>query len=594
MNLVTDKNYCLFKIDENIYCARFLDKKIDRFELEFNLEQGTCFNTFLLVDKNELIIIHPPEENYTDLLLNIISEVLKTAEVKSFNIVTGHINPRIIECLKVIVKKFQNVTITCSNPGLKLIKDLWGQKKPNEDKVLEIDMPIINLVKKETTLFPDKIDLRLIPAPTARWPGGLIVYSQAQQILFSEKIFSAHIATENWSEKNRLSTENDRKYFYDCLMAPMSSQITNLTEKIAELDIKTIAPIHGPAIEYSLQSLLNDYVRWGGKLLTNNPKVVLIYASAYGNTASIGDALAKGINRTSIEVESINCEFASNQNLSDSIKRADGYLIGSPTLGGHAPTPIVSALGTLLSEGDKNKPIGIFGSFGWSGEAIDLLESKLKDGGFTFSFEPIRIKFSPSKPKIKELEEIGTHFGRKLLTKLKKKSRTTDAGMISSRTNPTLQALGRVVGSLCVLTAAKGKEKNRITGAMLASWVSQASFSPPGISIAVAKDRAVESLLQKGDQFALNILSEKNFKDSLKTFTKPFAPGEDRFSNIETDLTPNNQIIISDSLAWLDASVKDRMECGDHWIIYAEVNYGNVLRKGDLTAVHHRKSGSSY
>ena len=130
MNLVTDKNYCLFKIDENIYCARFLDKTIDRFELEFNLEQGTCFNTFLLVDKNELMIIHPPEENYTDLLLNIISEVLKTAEVKSFNIVTGHINPRIIECLKVIVKKFQNVTITCSNPGLKLIKDLWGQKNP--------------------------------------------------------------------------------------------------------------------------------------------------------------------------------------------------------------------------------------------------------------------------------------------------------------------------------------------------------------------------------------------------------------------------------------------------------------------------------
>ena len=166
--------------------------------------------------------------------------------------------------------------------------------------------------------------------------------------------------------------------------------------------------------------------------------------------------------------------------------------------------------------------------------------------------------------------------------------------MISSKTNPTLQALGRVIGSLCVLTVSKGEEENKITGAMLASWVSQASFSPPGISIAVAKDRSVESLLQKGDKFALNILSENNFKDSLKQFTKPFAPGEDRFSNVATERTPNGQIIINDSLAWLDASVQERMECGDHWVIYAEVKYGNVLKQKDLTAVHHRKSGSNY
>ena len=107
------------------------------------------------------------------------------------------------------------------------------------------------------------------------------------------------------------------------------------------------------------------------------------------------------------------------QVLIKSIQNADGYLIGSPTIGGHAPTPIVSALGTLLSEGSRDKPVGIFGSFGWSGEAIDLLESKLKDGGFQFGFNPIRIKFSPNKPKIKELEDIGTHFGRKIIKKNK-------------------------------------------------------------------------------------------------------------------------------------------------------------------------------
>ena len=589
-----NNNLSKFEISEKFTCIRFLDENKEKFELEFNLEKGTSFNTFIIRNNDELFIIHPPETQYFDPLSKIISYLFNEFKLHKLNVISGHINPKIIETIKNISSQFPNLTITCSNPGYKLINELWNQRNPKVEKLIEIRLPEIKIIKKELILELDNISLELIPIPTARWPGGLIIYERNQEILLSEKIFSAHIASEYWSETNRISTEIDRKHFYDCLMAPMSNQVISITEKIADYDIKTIAPLHGPAIEYSLKSFLNDYIRWGENLSTNNPKIALIYASAYGNTASIGDALAKGINRTSVEVESINCEFTSNDVLVKSIQNADGYLIGSPTLGGHAPTPIVSALGTLLSEGDRDKPVGIFGSFGWSGEAIDLLESKLKDGGFKFCFEPIRIKFSPNKPKIKELEEIGTHFGRKIMKKAMKKPRKSDTGMITSKTDPKLQALGRVIGSLCVLTASKGKDENNIKGAMLASWVSQASFSPPGLSIAVAKDRSVESLLQVGDSFALNILSEKDFREPLKRFTKPFAPGEDRFQGLNIQLTPNKQIIIPESLAWLDASVKERMECGDHWVIYAEVLHGNILKSDSLTAVHHRKTGASY
>ncbi len=592
--LLENQDLSIFKITENFTCVRFLDQNKERFELEFNLEKGTSFNTFLIKSNEELYIIHPPEKEYSKSINQIISSFFDQFELHKINIITGHINPKIIETIKFISTKFSNLTITCSNPGFKLISELWNQKNPNSTNFINAKLPTINVIKKELCLELENNLLELFPIPTARWPGGLIVYESNEEMLLSEKIFSAHIASKVWSENNRVSTEIDRKHFYDCLMAPMSSQIITIAEKISELDIKSIAPLHGPAVEYSLKSFINDYIRWGENLSTNNTKIALIYASAYGNTASIGDALAKGINRTTVEVESINCEFSSNDVLIKSIQNADGYLIGSPTLGGHAPTPIISALGTLLSEGNRDKPVGIFGSFGWSGEAIDLLETKLKDGGFKFSFDPIRIKFSPSKPKIKELEDIGTHFGRKILKKVKKKIRKSDTGMISSKTDPTLQALGRVLGSLCILTASKGKDENNVKGAMLASWVSQASFSPPGLSIAVAKDRSVESLLQIGDTFALNILGEKDFKGPLKRFTKHFSPGEDRFEGLDIEFTPNDQIIIPESLAWLDACVKERMECGDHWVIYAEVLHGNVLKSDSLTAVHHRKSGANY
>jgi Conserved protein/domain typically associated with flavoprotein oxygenases, DIM6/NTAB family len=130
------------------------------------------------------------------------------------------------------------------------------------------------------------------------------------------------------------------------------------------------------------------------------------------------------------------------------------------------------------------------------------------------------------------------------------------------------------------------------TGAVEASWVSQASFTPPGITVAVAKDRAVEALLHKGDRFALMVLAEGRESSPMKQFLRPFAPGDDRFAGLEVSCSPANQPLLPDALAWLEAEVKQRMECGDHWLIYAEVREGGVLDSDGQTAVHHRRSGA--
>ena len=312
------------------------------------------------------------------------------------------------------------------------------------------------------------------------------------------------------------------------------------------------------------------------------------------NTAAIADAIARGISKTGVKVKIINCEFTSSNSLISEIHNSDGYLIGSPTLGGHAPTPIVSALGTLLAEGDREKPTGVFGSFGWSGEALDLLEKKLKDGGFKFGFEPLKIKFSPDPSMIKKIEETGIQYAKKLINIKLRQERKANIGLNTIKNDPTINALGRVVGSLCILTAQKGTDENLINGAMVASWVSQASFNPPGITISVAKERAVENLLHTGDSFALNILEQDNHKGLLAKFLQSFKPGDNRFSDLETELSPGNQPLLNEALAWLEGTVSQRMECGDHWLIYAEIKHGKVLKQDGVTAVHHRKTGANY
>ena len=315
-----------------------------------------------------------------------------------------------------------------------LLQELWERQTNPPGQVTDQpplpDLPPMRVIRHEEQLpLAQGRELLLLAAPTPRWPGGLLAFEENLGLLMSDKFFSAHLCTDSWAETKRSSTEEERRHFYDCLMAPMARQVDALVERLEELDIRTIAPGHGPAIESSWRSLLSDYRRWGTSHQQASLNVVLLYASAYGNTAAIADALAKGVSRTGIRVNSLNCEFTPSDELIAAIHQADAILIGSPTLGGHAPTPVVSALGTLLAEGDRTKPVGVFGSFGWSGEAVDLLETKLRDGGFQFGFEPIRVKFSPDAAKVKELEETGTRFARQLLTTQKRAQRRSAGGL---------------------------------------------------------------------------------------------------------------------------------------------------------------------
>jgi flavin reductase (DIM6/NTAB) family NADH-FMN oxidoreductase RutF len=150
--------------------------------------------------------------------------------------------------------------------------------------------------------------------------------------------------------------------------------------------------------------------------------------------------------------------------------------------------------------------------------------------------------------------------------------------------------VGRIVGSLGVVTVRRGDASS----AMLASWISQASFNPPGLTVAVARDRAIESLLFPGDHFVLNLLEEGRHLALMKHFLRPFGPGEDRFAGVETREAANGSPILAEALAYLECRVASRMEAGDHWLVYCIAEAGNVFNPQGRTAVHFRTTGSHY
>lgn len=214
---------------------------------------------------------------------------------------------------------------------------------------------------------------------------------------------------------------------------------------------------------------------------------------------------------------------------------------------------------------------------------MDSLLDQFRNLGLKVGFPPIRIKDTPQESTYQLCEESGTDLGQWL-------TRADAIKKMKSLDTDLDKALGRIAGGLYIITAQKGE----VRSAMLASWVTQASFEPLGFTVAVAKDRAIEALMQVGDTFVLNVLEEGNYQPLMKHFLKRFPPGADRFAGVKTQTADNGSPILVDALAYLECTVNSRMDCGDHWVVYCQVQTGKVSKPDGLTAAHYRKVGNHY
>ncbi len=577
MSANKNKDVQVFPVAANTRVLRSRTWERLKFEIEYALQKGTTANSYL-IEADKVALFDPPGESFTSIFLAALKERIDPQQIDY--VILGHINPNRASTLQALLEIAPQITIVCSNPAAISLQKILPDA--------ELD---IQVIKGEDTLdLGQGHILEFIPTPNPRYPDHLCTYDTETEVLYTDKIFGCHVCGDRVFDEGWTVDLEDRRYYFDCLMAPHARQIMASLDKLSDKPARVYATAHGSLVRYSLIELTADYRKWAQQLQERESSVTLIYASAYGNTATIAQAIARGITKAGVAVESINAESAKPEEIKKAIDKSSGFIMGSPTLGGHAPTQIQSALGIVLANAAKTQLAGAFGSFGWSGEAVDLLENKFRNAGYKLGFEPIRVKFTPTDAVLKTCEEAGTDFAQALKKAKRDRVLVRKAQGIDSDVDRTAKAVGRLVGSMSIVTT----KRQEVSGAMLASWVSQATFNPPGLTVAVAKDRAIESLLFKGDNFVLNVLAEGKHIPLMKHFLKPFAPGEDRFEGVSTESADNGSPILSDALAYVECQVSNRMECGDHWLIYAVAEQGKVLDSDNVTAVHHRKSGTHY
>jgi flavorubredoxin len=283
-----------------------------RFEVEYALERGTTANSYV-IRGDRTALLDPPGASFTEIFLTALTDAVDLTQVDY--IILGHVNPNRVETLKVLLEKMPAVTVVCSNPAAKALEGL-----------LEGNLPPLKVVKG----MDDSLDLgqghqlRFMPVPTPRWPDGLWTYDASTEVLFSDKFFGLHRCDDYVYDIDWQALLEDRRYYFDCLMAPNARQVTTVLERLANLTVQRYAPAHGPIVRYGVQALTTAYQDWSQQQKGQALSVSLIYASAYGNTATLAQTLARGITKAGVAVESINAEYVEPDDIKAAIAKSAG------------------------------------------------------------------------------------------------------------------------------------------------------------------------------------------------------------------------------------------------------------------------------
>jgi len=557
---------------ENTTAIRCLDWDRDRFDIEFALAEGTTYNSYLIQTAEATCLVDTSHEKFRDAYWAALDPLLNGKPIT--HLVVSHTEPDHSGLVKDVVDKFPEVKVYGTKVCLTFLKDLVSEGQT-------FDGVTVKGGEADNVDLGDGHTLEFVAAPNLHWPDTMFTLDRKTGIAYTCDAFGQHFCTEDPYDTNVDELLDHYRFYYDCLMRPNSRSVLTALRKTKEWEYDTIAVGHGPILRKSMTMWKDYYATWSEAALEAAAgRAAVIYEHGYGYAERLSQIFAKGANKAGIETEFIDLTAVDDQEVIEALHGASGVVIFSPS-----SAVAEMKLSTAFAASSSKRKIFVAESCGGDDEPVDSILRPYVESGCDCPVDPLRIKTAEPTPlDYQKYEEAGTDFAQAMTKKVAATARkdAMNAGIAKS--------LGRIHSGLYVVAV---EAEGGVRTAMIASWVTQASFEPLGITVAVAKDRAVESYMQVGDGFVLNILEEGKADATMKHFLKRYAPGVDRFEGIDYDSTPCGPVL-GNALAHLQCCVRSRLDTGDHWVIYAEVIEGAVSNPQGRTASHRRVVATYY
>ncbi len=390
------------EIKKNIHWVGVLNATLRAFDVVFETRYGSTYNSYLiLADKPTLIdCVH---EKFALEYLAKLKSLINLKDIQY--VVVNHTEMDHTGALRHVLKENPDVQVVSTKTAALFLKNILHTDF--RGKVVE-DGECISLGNKQ---------LKFIHAPFWHWPDTMFTYLEEDRALFSCDGFATHFCDERLFDDRVDNFAEDFRHYFEHIMGPYRKKILEALEKIKNLDIQLIAPSHGPILRTDPRKYINAYKDWSTPKKDQNKRSVLIlYASMYGNTKRMAEAVAKGASTINTEVKLFDAARVSPEDLRCELECADGLVFGSSTINGDALKPLWDVTNVLFSVSAKGKKCATFGTYGWSGEATRLLEDRLKGLKLNVVQPALKVIFTPTEEDLKRCSIFGYDFAKSLVS----------------------------------------------------------------------------------------------------------------------------------------------------------------------------------
>ncbi|MDR1172041.1 MAG: FprA family A-type flavoprotein [Bacteroidales bacterium] len=397
----------ILEVTPDVKWIGVLDPDLKVFDIVMETKYGSTYNAYF-INAQKKTLVETVKDTHTAEYLEKVKAVCNPEEIEY--IVMDHTEPDHSGSLSALLDIAPNATVVGTGQAFAYLNEIMNRPY----KFIK--------VKDGDTLDLGNKTLRFVGAPNLHWPDSMYACLVEDKLLFTCDSFGAHYCFAPVFDDlitNKAEYEEAFVYYFDCILRPYSKFMIKAVEKIAPLEISAICTGHGPilrstwkeAVEKS-DRLAREYMDiTGGK----NNRVLITYVSAYGYTRQMADCIRKGIKQAGdFEVECMDIEFALMGDLEAAITRSHALIVGSPTINQNTLMPVYKLFAVINPLRDRGKPAAAFGSYGWSGEAVELIENNLSGLKLKVVQKAYRGKFRPGEEKAQQLVEFGRNFAEQI------------------------------------------------------------------------------------------------------------------------------------------------------------------------------------
>ncbi len=380
-------------VKEGIYWVGVVDWNLREFH-GYSTLRGTTYNAYLVLDEKVVLFDTVKEEFWEQLLANI-SKIIDPKRIDW--IVVNHVEMDHSGALPKLVELVKPEKVICSEKGKEaLIKHFHREDWP------------FHVVKSGEELSLGKRRVRFFETRMLHWPDSMLSYLVEDKVLISQDAFGQHYATSKRFDdevEEAYLMEEAAKYFANILM-PYSGLVKRLIEQLEGLGlpIEIIAPDHGVIWRNPIK-IIEAYRKWSQAKKV--PKVLVVYDTMWHSTEKMALAIAQGVMDEGVECKVANLRLSHRSEVIAEILDAKAIAIGSPTLN-NGVLPSVADFLSYMKGLRPNDLIGLaFGSYGWSGESVDIIKRELQSMKVQLIHEGIKVNFVPSEEDLKKCRELG-------------------------------------------------------------------------------------------------------------------------------------------------------------------------------------------